>query len=309
MAPTDNDYKKMLKQIKIWVDSRWFSLVYLLIVAGSGAIWYIRPELGWKILLIALFPWVIRVAAGYTPFRRTVFDIPILIFLLSALLGVQVAFDLEVSWAKFWLIVAGVLCFYALAAQPRENTWLVVQIMTGVGVAISIFFLLVYDWQTHPVRNEVINRVGQAWMKVRPAVQYTLNDDDILSNLLLVLFPYPVALFLHARANLRQSRWWLIFATFSTAIYIIGLCMAALMEAVCVFVVAAVFTVWWMISRLLEQKGFPRLQKIFLICTGVVVLLGLFLIVRFPEEILFKMKGFSGFSHYEDRITVIINTL
>lgn len=299
----------MRKILGQFVESRWFSLADLLIVLGSGVIWYFRPEFGWKILLIALLPWGVRLLAGRSPFKYTVFDLPMLVFILTAVIGAKVAYNQQESWAKFWLIVASVLLFYAIAAQPRENTWLFVQAMACLGVLITIFFLLVYDWQANPVRSELINRVGVAWMKVRPTIQYTLKDEDIISNILLVLFPFPVVLLFHARSDHKNNRRLLIFAVVSTAIFVAGLCMAAIMEAVMAFIIGAIVTIWWQVSSVLERGGSVLIRRIFLICSGLVLLLSLFFLIGFPDKVLEISKDLPVLSRFETRMAVVVDTI
>ena len=145
-----------------FIDNRWFPLADLFIVLGSGAIWYFRPEFGWKVLLIALLPWLVRLLAGGRPFRFTAFDIPILIFVITALVGASVAYDQSGSWAKFWLIAGAVLFFYALAGQPRENTWIIIGSLAALGGLIAALYLLVYDWQAVPVRVELSTGSGES---------------------------------------------------------------------------------------------------------------------------------------------------
>ena len=290
------------------VDNQWFPLVDLLIVLGSGAIWYFRPEFGWKILFIALLPWGLRFLAGREPFKVTDFDLPILVFVLTAALGGWIAYDQHGSWAKFWLIVASVLLFYAIAALPRRNTWLFVQAMTCLGVLISIFFLLVYDWQTNPVRSELVNRLGVIWMKVRPNINYIIKDEDIISNILLVLLPFPVVLFYYARSDYKKRFWLLIFSAVSIIIFVVGLCMASIMEAVLAFASGAIILIFWGVSSALERGGYLSIRKFFLISTGLVLLIALFFLIGFPDKVLEIAKDSTALTRFENRLTVVDNT-
>jgi hypothetical protein len=300
----------MRDNLRRLIDSRWFPLVDLLIVLGSGAIWYFRPEFGWKILLIALLPWLVRLLAGVRPFRFTAFDIPILIFMVTTLVGASVAYDQRGSWAKFWLILAAVLFFYALAGQPRENTWIIVEALTALGVVISIGFLVVFDWQAHPVRLEVINRIGKAWMAVRPSLAFpSIRDDDIVSNILLVLSPFPILLFLHAFSHPQKKLWLLIFSIISIFAFCLGLGMAATMQAVVFGCAGMLMGFWWGLESWLGRRGTGSVRKAFFILTGVVILVALFLLIRFPDSVLNFVGGIPQFSWFENRFIVIDNTL
>lgn len=300
----------MKNWLRLFVQSRWFSLADVLIVLGSGAIWYFRPEYGWKILMIALLPWGMRILAGRAPFKFTPFDLPILIFLITAIIGARVAYDQGASWSKFWLVVGAVLFFYALAAQPRENMWLMIESIVIFGILVVFYTLLVYDWQANPVRVEIINQIGRAWMKVRPFdLQAHIQDEDIISNILLVLFPFPVLLFFHRDSDVRKNRWRVLFAGISTLIFLVGLSMAATREAVLFFLIGSIFGAWWWVNNRLEHSGFEYFRRIFWIFSGLALLFAFILLIRFPDGTLGLMQGSSVFSPFENRITVIDNTL
>ena len=96
------------------VDNRWFALTDLLLVVMSAAAWMLIPQFGIGFSLIALLPWVFRFLAGYLPFKRTPFDWLIAIFLVTAWVGYWAAYDISAAWVKIWLIVSGVLLYYAL---------------------------------------------------------------------------------------------------------------------------------------------------------------------------------------------------
>jgi tetratricopeptide (TPR) repeat protein len=293
-----------------FIDNRWFPLVDLLIVLGSGAIWYFRPEYGWKILLIALLPWLARLLAGMAPFRYTPFDFPILIFLITTLVGAQVAYDQSASWAKFSIILVAVLFFYALAGQPRENTLIIVEALTVLGVVISIIFLLVFDWQAHPVKLEVVNRFGKAWMVVRPSLAFpSIRDEDIVSNILLVLTPFPIILLIHGISHRHKNIWPLLVALISIFLFCLGLGMASTMQAIVFACVGLLIVFWWGLSTWLDRKGSGLARKAFFIISGLGLLLALFLLIRFPDNVVNFASDVPLLSRFENRVVVIDNTL
>jgi hypothetical protein len=292
------------------VDNRWFPLADLLIVLGSGVVWYFRPEFGWKILLIALLPWVTRLLAGRSPFRFTPFDIPILIFLVTALIGARIAYNQDGSWAKFWIILSAVLFFYALAGQPRENTWIIVGGLTALGVVISIEFLLVFDWQAHPVKLELINQIGKAWMTIRPSLALpSIQDEDIVSNILLVLTPFPILLFIQGISQRQTNPWPLVAGLISLVLFGLGLGMAATMQAVIFGCMGMLVVFWWGLNTWLERKGVVQLRKAFFLLSGLGLLLLIMLLIRFPDGVINLVRGFPQLSRFEDRFVVIDNTL
>jgi hypothetical protein len=103
------------------VENRWFALADLALVTLAGIGWALAPQLGWWLLPLAILPWVLRLAAGRFPFKRTYFDLLLLIFALTAFMGVWAAYDRESALAKFWLLVAGILLFYSLAGPTKRQ--------------------------------------------------------------------------------------------------------------------------------------------------------------------------------------------
>jgi len=105
------------------VKHRWFAFADLACVSASIVLWELEPRLGWWPLLIALFPWFLRLSAGCFPFQRTRFELPLVVFLLTAAIGVWAAYGQEDARAKFWLLIGGILLYYSLAGQPQDNLW------------------------------------------------------------------------------------------------------------------------------------------------------------------------------------------
>lgn len=123
------------------VESRWFALADLACVVIAGDWWVWFPQAGAWPLAVALIPWGIRLAAGKFPVRRTAFDLPVVIFLLTAGIGVWAAYDRTAAWNKFWLIVAAVLLYYALATQQHRDLRMVVGFISICGAALAVFYI------------------------------------------------------------------------------------------------------------------------------------------------------------------------
>lgn len=286
------------------VDQPWFSLADLFIVLGSGALWYRYPKYGWIILAAALLPKMLRFLAGKAPFKSTVFDTPIGVFLFTAFIGTLLAYDTQGSWTKFWLVLGSILLFYSLASQKRENAWMLVKIATFLGLVVSIFFLLVYDWQANPVRSEIVNKIGEAWMKLRPTIHYRMTDEDFISDILLVLLPFPLALFFSTRQEPKKNRWWYAFAIISMSIFVIGLCMASILMALTVLIVGVVIIIWWQIFRSVVRIKNNRVRIVFFLFSGLAIISVFIILVGFPDLFLALTKQTHIFSRFEDRIAV-----
>src|SRR3990172_10518441 len=104
------------------VDNRLFAVIDFSIAAASAVIWLASPEAGAKPLLVGMLPWAIRLAAGRFPFRRTKLDPLIAVLLLTAIVATWAAYRREIGMARFWLLVGGVLIFYAWSCPVLVDT-------------------------------------------------------------------------------------------------------------------------------------------------------------------------------------------
>jgi putative inorganic carbon (hco3(-)) transporter len=181
----------MFRQV---TKSRWFSFFDLACVSASCMIWYFRPSAGGWPLLLALLPWLLRVGAGLFPFKRTPFDLPLLLFLLTAGLGVWASYDPQAAWAKFWLIVGSVLLYYALAGQPESNLWPIYGLVGILGAAVALTTLFDANLGNYTPDLGLIQRFSQWWEAARPAWQVTGLEPNVSGGLLAVLLPFPIVL-------------------------------------------------------------------------------------------------------------------
>jgi O-antigen ligase len=180
--------------LKTLAHSRWFAIADLLIVSTCAVIWTLRPGVGWWPLLLALLPWITRIAAGTLPFSDLRIDLPLAVFLVTAGIGVWAAYNRQAAWAKFWIIVAAILLYYSLANQPRANLWLVAGYLASLGVVMALYFLLAHDWQAQPAKVTLLNRLGLWWMSVRPAVHAQPIHPNGAAGVMAIFAPFLLAI-------------------------------------------------------------------------------------------------------------------
>jgi O-antigen ligase len=180
--------------VKRIIQSPRFQLFSLLLTFLSGAIWYFLPQAGAWPLLIALLPWVARIVAGRLPFQRTVFDLPLALFLLTASIGVWTAYQPEVAWAKFWIIIAAVLLYYAVSNLSMGNAWFLTGVLGLIGVSIGSYFMLTHDWHAQPADLTSLNELAQKWILVRPKLDLVAISQNRAGGILAMCLPFPIAL-------------------------------------------------------------------------------------------------------------------
>jgi putative inorganic carbon (hco3(-)) transporter len=178
--------------IRQFLNNRWFSFFDLACVSASCLIWFLSPQSGWWPLVIALFPWLLRLGAGQFPFQRTPFDLPLIIFLLTAALGVWVSYNFSAAWSKFWLITGSILIFNALAGQPQSNLFALYGWMGIVGSVVALSLLFDTNLGNYQPDLGLVQRFSQWWESVRPAWRVDAMPPNVSGGILAVLLPFPL---------------------------------------------------------------------------------------------------------------------
>ncbi len=165
---------------------RWLTYLDLACATLAAGLWYASSH--WEPLLLALAPWVVRLALTRRLTRRTPFDLPLALFLLTAGVGVWVAYDRVAAWARFWQILGGVFLFYALAnAAPsgRLRAWL----LSAIGTVVAAVFVLTNDWTTS-TKIGLLARLGQALQEPFPDLPGPDANANVVGAILAMLLPF-----------------------------------------------------------------------------------------------------------------------
>jgi O-antigen ligase len=167
----------------------WFPYVDLALVAVAGGVWYAFPQAGAWPLILALAPWAGRYLQVRRLTRRTPFDLPLAIFVLTAGLGVWAAYDRQAAWPKFWLIVGGVLLFYALVnAEPigAARVWF----LALFGAAVAVYFLATDDWDAYPAKIDAFTRLGRALQAPLPVLPGHRLNPNVAGGIMAMMLPF-----------------------------------------------------------------------------------------------------------------------
>jgi putative inorganic carbon (HCO3(-)) transporter len=168
---------------------RWLPYVDLACAAVAGGLWYAWPHLGGWPLVVALAPWAIRLALTGQLGQRTPFDVPLALFLATAGLGVWVAYDRQAAWSKFWLIVGGIVLFYALVnARPPgvRRRWL----LAGLGAGMGLYFVATHDWGAQPVKAASLARLGRAMQGLLPSLPGPPLNPNVAAGFVVAMLPF-----------------------------------------------------------------------------------------------------------------------
>ena len=125
--------------------------------------------------------------------KRTNLEIPLAIFILTALVGVWAAYDNRGAWSKFWILLGGVLLYYIIVAQPASN-WPAVGFAAGIlGVVLALTLLLSFDWSLQPADYPFIHDLRTYLTNIKiPWIGSTITP-NITAGILVVLLPLLLA--------------------------------------------------------------------------------------------------------------------
>lgn len=216
---------------------------------GLAVAWWMAAgsRAGFWPLFVALAPALIRLLSGRPLWRPTPLDVPLLLFLATAAVGVWAAYDRQAAWEKFWLILGALLFFYTLARQPRSNLWLAAVGFAVMGVLAGAYFLLTHDWHLYPVKFALVDRVGKWWMGVRPSVGGPQFHPNVMAGLMAMLLPFTVACGFFAWS--RRKLWAAVVATAAAGFTFLALLLTSSRGALLALVVALALWLLWELGR------------------------------------------------------------
>jgi len=183
----------------------WLPYLDLACAAAAGALWYALPQLGPWPLWLALAPWMLRAVGNGLPSRRTPFDLPLIIFVLTAGVSVWAAYDRPAAWAKFWTIVGGVFLFYAFAnaeSLGSRRAWL----LAFFGAGVALYFLATHSWDTYPAKIGALDRLGRALQAPLPELPGHRLHPNVAGGIMAMLMPFTGWAALQAWGAMRQPR-------------------------------------------------------------------------------------------------------
>lgn len=207
------------------LSDSWVALFELILVILCGVTWMIDPQWGGWIILIALSLFLLKVFTGNL--RFIALDWLILLFFVTTWIGYWAAYDQAMAWNKACFIVIGILLFYSLRGQPNENLIAVSTLFFTIGVGVSIYYFLTYDFVAAPRRLEFVNSIGRWFMSVRPHTNWTTIHPNYVAGIAAITAPfifYPISKNISDKKN--SINWVYVFAAVGLSVVFLALLMA-----------------------------------------------------------------------------------
>ena len=290
------------------LTGRWIALAELGLVFTSAVILYFLPQFGAWPLLIALFAWVGLVIAGRFANLATPLDLPLLIFLATASLGLWAAYNQPDSLSKLWLIAASCLLYYALSRQPGENLWLVAGLVCVFLALLASYYLLTFNPSgTQPVSPVQVAPSNAQTVPSTPVAQPATPLHDTAEGLMAILLPFPIALgvFAWRRGNPALGLSALAVALLAMGALLLGSSMAALLAVLSVLGL----TCLWLLSGFLPGWSVQRRGILFGFGLLLVAILGLALVGFRPDWVIGQVNRLAGQGRAGSQLEVNLNTL
>jgi tetratricopeptide (TPR) repeat protein len=169
--------------------SAWLAFLDLICAVVAALLWALVPGVGPYPLALAAIPVAARLLVTGRLGRRTPFDAPLALFLVTAGLAVWSAYDRPAAWAKFWLVAGGILLYYALANATVLGTWRA-WLPAVLGATLAIYFIMTNDWQQHPGEIAALTHQGKALQGLVPAIAGPRLNPNEAGGMLALLLPF-----------------------------------------------------------------------------------------------------------------------
>ncbi len=170
-----------------------------LLLTLAVALWYIRLQWGpWPLLLVAAgLAW--EAVRSRRLWRRTPFDLPLLVFLATAAMAATVTYNAAVGWPKFWAIVSSIVLFKAVLLMParvRLGRWYPAPLAIGFAVfpvVIALYFVFTNNWADWVGNKMTILDGVRLWLaQWRLPLPGHLMHPNVVGGFLAALLPLQV---------------------------------------------------------------------------------------------------------------------
>lgn len=258
-----------------------FQYIELTIVALAGAIWYLFPKAGvWPLFLL-----VIVATSRYLVYGslgpRTHFEIPLLLFLVSAGVAVWSAYNQTTAWSKFWLIVGGIAIFYAFAHWSHlEDPGIAEQqaiLLSLLGASVACYFLLTHNWEQFPGKVKLLEQFGRSLQAPLPDLPGHRLNPNVAGGILATMVPFGFASIILTRSN--NHRPWFFASVVALFAIVLGLLLSSSRSAWIGLLAASGVAIWSTISARFSSNPNLRRYLIFGGLAGVLIITAIALFV------------------------------
>lgn len=189
--------------------------------AGLWMIFGIRQDYpGAGLFLIAPSQWILWAGTGlilvglFARGMRTghmipssLFDGPLLLFLIGGFVGLACAYDPDLGLLKLHYLLSAVSITYLLAAAGSEGLQRFAMGLTLAGAGLALYWTTQHDYAAEPVKLDLLNQLGLALNSVVPdlGVAFTKPNANVIAAVLGLVLPFNLALLTALKDTERQA--------------------------------------------------------------------------------------------------------
>jgi tetratricopeptide (TPR) repeat protein len=205
---------------------------------------------------------------------RRAFDWPLLLFLLSATLGLWIAYDRAAAWAKFWLILGGlalyVVCMYIpeqICGSRRDSISPLRMMLSLLPTGVAICFLLTNDWARWIGKLSWLDP-AMSWFSSWQLSGGSALNPNVAGGVIAAFLPLQVVALSHVG---RGCVW---ISVFLVGVSAVGLLMSATRGAwLALGIVTGTWELWRLSGRLTRRQSVNRQAGMQAIIWGVALLM------------------------------------
>lgn len=112
------------------------------------------------------------------------------VFWISAAGGLWSAYNKSEALIKFGMISASIILFFVIIKAHVVPPRTVAAVVTAMGLAAAVVFLLVHDWRATPADFSILERIGILWMNARPVRLPLLTAPNRTGGIIAALLPF-----------------------------------------------------------------------------------------------------------------------
>ncbi|MBI4316438.1 MAG: O-antigen ligase family protein [Chloroflexi bacterium] len=290
-----------------WLGDGLYVLEWALTLAAIG-LWasgkiYVPLMNAGSVLLVGA--WTLRWAHTRRPFPVTPIDLPLVLFMLSAAVGLWAMPNWWEALTRLYLYLGAVGLFYLLAeCSPRALARFSAGFV-AFAATLSLYFVTQNDWANQPVKFAAVRALGLALNRLVPDLgQYKPHPNVVASVLALVL---PVALMLALqswRSRAMADRLTTLIAVGGGLVVLFGVGMTASRGAWLALAGAAALALWWWLASRASPRFAAPQPAVFWGGIALVALAASIVFIVRPQLITTIFGALPGFSSAVSRLEV-----
>ena len=235
--------------------------------------------------------------------QRTPFDVFLVVFFVTAVIGVWASYDLTSAAIKLGNIVVAVVIFYVLAGQRRRDLWAVSGLLGGLGGVIALYFLITHDWHAWPADLDLLTNVGRLVMRIQPPLPFPAMHPNVAGGLIALLIPSQIAFYFYIYRRKRQEFY--AVAVILLLVTILGLLLtSSRMAWLSLAAASGLYLLWVIVQKSSLDARLPH-WTIYLLFAGFILIVSVGLILLLNGQLLGVDSSGSRLELFRDTLDLI----